>query len=143
MGKSSFAFAYYMDRQEEHVNIAYTTKEFYTEVWHFTIIYAQVTAADVALIMIPCDCHFTTAIAKGNRKAGDMQGQTRQHSRCINLLCVKQIAIGCNKLDCDTAGYKITRYEDVSNEMKSMSVKVGGRRKWSRARFLSCPSLAG
>ena len=63
-----------MDRQEEHVNIAYTTKEFYTEVWHFTIIYAQVTAADVALIMIPCDCHFTTAIAKGNRKAGDMQG---------------------------------------------------------------------
>ena len=105
-----------MDRQEEHVNIAHTTKEFYTEVWHFTIIYAQVTAADVALIMIPCDCHFTTAIAKGNRKAGDMQGQTRQHSRCINLLCVKQIAIGCNKLDCDTAGYKITRYEDVSKE---------------------------
>ena len=120
------------------------------KVWHFIIFYAQVTAADVALIMIPCDCHFTTAIAKGNRKAGDMQGQTRQHSRCINLLCVKQIAIGCNKLDCDTAGYKITRYEykitryeDVSNEMKSMSVKVGGRRKWSRARFLSCPSLAG
>ena len=27
-------------------------------------------------------------------------------------------------MDCDTAGYKITRYEDVSNEMKSMSVKI-------------------
>jgi len=25
--------------------------------------------------------------------------------RLINLLGVKQIAIGCNKMDCDTAGY--------------------------------------
>ena len=139
MGKSSFAFAFYMDRQEEEcergVNIAYTTKEFYSEEWHFTIIYAPVhrdfiknmitgSQADVALIMIPCDGNFTTAIAKGNHKSGDIQGQTCQHSRFINLLCVKQIAIGCNKMDCDTAGYKITRYEDVSNEMKSMSVKI-------------------
>ena len=139
LGKSSFAFAFYMDRQEEEcergVNIAYTTKEFYSEEWHFTIIYApghrdfikhMITGsqADVALMMIPCDGNFTTAIAKGNHKSGDIQGQTCQHSRFINLLCVKQIAIGCNKMDCDTVGYKIARYEDVSNEMKSMPVKI-------------------
>ena len=54
--------------------------------------------ADVSLIMVlPCDCNFTTASAKGNHKAGEIQGQTRQHSRLINLLDVKQIAIGCNK----------------------------------------------
>ena len=40
--------------------------------------------ADVALIMVlPCACNFTFAIAKGNHKAGEIQGQTRQHSRLI------------------------------------------------------------
>merc|ERR1712115_549586 len=57
-----------------------------------------------------------------------MDRQTRQHSRLINLLGVKQIAIGCNKMDCDTAGYKKSRYEEVSNEMKSMLVKVGWKK---------------
>jgi len=78
--------------------------------------------------MVPCDGNFTTAIAKGNHKAGEIQGQTRQHSRLINLLGVKQIAIGCNKMDCDTAGYKKARYEEVSNEMRSMLVKVGWKK---------------
>ena len=54
--------------------------------------------ADVALIMVPADGNFTTAIAKGNHKAGEIQGQTRQHSRLINLLGVKQICIGVNKI---------------------------------------------
>jgi hypothetical protein len=62
--------------------------------------------ADVALIMIPADGNFTTAIQKGNHKAGEIQGQTRQHSRLINLLGVKQIVIGVNKMDCDVAAYK-------------------------------------
>merc|ERR1712238_422850 len=55
--------------------------------------------ADVSMIMVPADGNFTTAIAKGNHKAGEIQGQTRQHSRLINLLGVKQIAIGVNKMD--------------------------------------------
>merc|ERR1711957_176992 len=70
----------------------------------------------------------TTAIAKGNHKAGEIQGQTRQHSRLINLLGVKQIAIGVNKMDCDTAGYKQSRYDEIANEMKSMLVKVGWKK---------------
>merc|ERR1712160_78543 len=61
----------------------------------------------------------------GNHKAGEIQGQTRQHSRLINLLGVKQIAIGVNKMDCDTAGYKQSRYDEIANEMKSMLVKDG------------------
>merc|ERR1712028_287815 len=39
-----------------------------------------------------------------------------------------QIVCGCNKMDCDTAGYKQARYEEVSNEMKSMLVKVGWKK---------------
>merc|ERR1712028_63496 len=115
LGKSSFAFAFYMDRQKEErergVTIACTTKEFFTDKWHYTIIDAPghrdfiknmitgASQADVALIMVPADGNFTTAIAKGNHKAGEIQGQTRQHSRLINLLGVKQICIGVNKMD--------------------------------------------
>merc|ERR1712060_287886 len=84
--------------------------------------------ADVALIMVPADGNFTTAIARGNHKAGEIQGQTRQHSRLINLLGVKQICIGVNKMDCDTAGYKKDRYDEIANEMKSMLIKVGWKK---------------
>ena len=42
LGKSSFAFAFYMDRQKEErergVTISCTTKEFFTDKWHYTII---------------------------------------------------------------------------------------------------------
>ena len=42
--------------------------------------------ADVCLLMVPADGNFTTAIQKGDHKAGEVQGQTRQHARLINLL---------------------------------------------------------
>merc|ERR1711904_151312 len=75
--------------------------------------------ADVALIMVPSDGNFTTAIARGNHKAGEIQGQTRQHARLINLLGVKQIVIGINKMD---------RYDEIQQEMSSMLVKVGWKK---------------
>merc|ERR1711865_1029652 len=125
---------------ERGVTIACTTKEFYTEKWHYKIIDAPghrdfiknmitgASQADVAMIMIPADGNFTTAIAKGNHKAGEIQGQTRQHSRLINLLGVKQICVGINKMDCDTAGYKQARYDEIMNEMKSTLIKVGWKK---------------
>ena len=54
--------------------------------------------ADVALLMIPADGNFTAAIAKGNHKAGEVQGQTRQHALLINLLGCKQLIVGVNKM---------------------------------------------
>merc|ERR1711862_480955 len=48
--------------------------------------------------------------------------------RLINLLGVKQIAIGVNKMDCDTWGYKQAQYDEIANEMKSMLVKVGWKK---------------
>merc|ERR1712227_336078 len=64
----------------------------------------------------------------GNHKAGEVQGQTRQHSRLINLLGVKQLIVGVNKMDCDVAGYKQARYEEIRDEMKNMLVKVGWKK---------------
>ena len=97
-----------MDRQKEErergVTIACTTKEFFTDKWHYTIIDAPghrdfikniitgASQADVALVMVlPCDCNFTTAIAKGNHKAGEFQGQTRQHSLLIKGTSLRDV----------------------------------------------------
>jgi elongation factor 1-alpha len=144
LGKGSFAFAFYMDRQKEErergVTISCTTKEFYTPKWHYTIIDAPghrdfiknmisgAAQADVALVMVPADGNFITAIQRGNHKAGEIQGQTRQHSRLINLLGVKQLIVGVNKMDCDTAGYKQARYDEISQEMINMLQKVGWKK---------------
>merc|ERR1712107_354487 len=35
---------------------------------------------------------------------------------------------GMGKMDCDTAGYKQERYDEISNEMKSMLIKVGWKK---------------
>jgi len=144
LGKSSFYFAFYMDNQKEErergVTISCTTKEFFTEKWHYTIIDAPghrdfiknmitgASQADVALLMVPADGNFTTSIAKGNHKAGEIQGQTRQHARLLNLLGVKQLLVGVNKMDCDTAGFRQERYEEIANEMKNMLEKVGWKK---------------
>jgi len=145
LGKSSFAFAFYMDRQKEErergVTISCTTKEFFTAKWHYTIIDAPghrdfiknmisgAAQADVSLLMVPADGNFTTAIQKGNHKAGEVQGQTRQHARLINLLGVKQLLCGVNKMDTEVAGpYSQTRYDEVGGEMKNMLVKVGWKK---------------
>ena len=145
LGKSSFAFAFFMDRQKEErergVTISCTTKEFFTEKWHYTIIDAPghrdfiknmisgAAQADVCLLMVPADGNFTTAIQKGNHKQGVVQGQTRQHARLINLLGVKQLLIGVNKMDAAIGGaYSQDRYKEIKDEMCNMLAKVGWKK---------------
>jgi elongation factor 1-alpha len=144
LGKGSFAFAFYMDRQKDErargVTIACTTKEFYTDRYHYTIIDAPghrdfiknmitgASQADVAVLMVPADGNFATSIAKGNHKTGEVQGQTRQHARLINLLGCRQIIVGVNKMDCDLAKYSKERYEEVRNEVQDCLIKVGWKK---------------
>jgi elongation factor 1-alpha len=146
LGKGSFAFAFYMDRQKDErergVTISVTTKEFFTNSYHYTVLDAPghrdfiknmitgASQADIALIMIPADGNFATSIAKGNHKAGEVQGQTRQHSLLINLLGIKQIIIGINKMDCDLAGYKEARYTEVKEEMANVLTRVGWKKEF-------------
>merc|ERR1711907_710350 len=134
IGKGSFAFAFYMDTQKDErdrgVTIKCTTKEFFTDQYHYSVIDAPghrdfiknmisgAAQADVGVLMVPADGNFTTAIQKGDHKQGIVQGQTRQHARLINLC-------GVNKMDADLALYKEERYNEIRDEMKSMLVKVG------------------
>ena len=149
LGKSSFAFAFYMDTQKEErargVTIACTTKEFYTPSYHYTIIDAPghrdfiknmitgASQADVGMLMVPADGNFAAAIAKGNHKASEVQGQTRQHARLLNLLGVKQLIIGINKMDSDTANYSEARYNEVRDEMVNMLSRVGWKPDFIKA----------
>merc|ERR1712078_776491 len=104
LGKGSFAFAFYMDTQKDErergVTIKCTTKEFFTDRYHYSVIDAPghrdfiknmisgAAQADVGVLMVPSDGNFTTA---------------RQNARLINLLGVKQLVVGVNKMDCDVA----------------------------------------
>ena len=51
-----------------------------------------------------------------------IQGQTRQHSKLINLLEMKQIYSCVNKMDCDTASSK-QKCDEISIKMKNMLIK--------------------
>jgi elongation factor 1-alpha len=147
LGKDSFAFAFYMDKSKEErargVTIACTTKEFYTDNYHYTIIDAPghrdfiknmisgASQADVALLMVPADGNFTAAIAKGNHKQGIVQGQTRQHARLINLLGVKQLIVGVNKMDIALGDkYGKGRFTEIKDEMINMLGRLGWKKKF-------------
>merc|ERR1711937_664991 len=141
IGKGSFAFAFYMDTQKDErergVTIKCTTKEFFTDKYHYSVIDAPghrdfiknmisaAAQADVGLLMVPSDGNFSIAIQKGDLKSAEIQGQTRANARLLNLLGVKQLLVGVNKMDTDVAGYKEVRYKEISEEMGHMLVKVG------------------
>ena len=78
-----------------------------------------------ALILMPADGNFTTAIAKGNRKAAEIKCQTRQHSELINLLDVELICV--NKMDYDTTDSMQEKCDEISNKVKNTSIKIAGK----------------
>jgi len=141
-GKGSFAFAYLMDKQKDErergVTISCTTKEFFTDKWHYTIIDAPghrdfiknmisgASQADIALLMVPASKgSFETSIQKGDHKTGKVQGQTRQHARLLKLLGVEQIIVGINKMDDPSVKYSESRYNEIKTEVSAMLTKIG------------------
>jgi elongation factor 1-alpha len=143
-GKSSFAFAYYMDtckeERERGVTIQCNTKEFYTPNYHYTIVDApghkdyiknMITgsgSADAALILVPAEKGgFEAAIAKADPKLGVDEGQTRQHARLLFLLGIEQIIVGVNKMDsCD---WSESRFTEIKDEFVKMITQIGFKPK--------------
>ena len=143
-GKSSFAFAYYMDKdkseRERGVTINCTTKEFYTDTYHYTIVDApghrdyvknMITGAgcaDVALLLVPAEMGgFETAIAKGDHSSGEVQGQTRQHAKLLGLLGIEKLIVGVNKMD--SCSWSEQRFNEIKEEMTKMITTAGFKPK--------------
>jgi elongation factor 1-alpha len=146
LGKESFMFAFFMDQSKDErargVTIACTTKEFFTESYHYTIIDAPghrdfiknmisgASQADVALLMVPSNKGgFETSIAKGNHKKGEVQGQTRQHARLCHLIGIEQMIVGINKMDDVSVQYSEDRYNEIKTEVDKMLTKIGFKTK--------------
>lgn len=146
-GKPSFAFAYYMDNQkaeqERGITIACNTKEFHTKRYHYTIIDApghrdfiknMITGssqADVALLLCPADGgSFIASIAKGDHKTGEVPGQTRNHARLLNLLGIRQLVVGINKMDSEVDGatYSEKRYQEIATEVRRILAQEGWKK---------------
>jgi len=140
MNRSSFAFAYYMDRskteRERGVTIDCTVKEFFTDSYHFTIVDApghrdyvknMITGAgcaDIALLLVPAEQGgFEAAIQKGDHAQNIVQGQTRQHARLLSLLGVEQLIVGVNKMD--ACGWSEDRFNEIKDEMSKMIQQAG------------------
>ncbi|CAB9507190.1 Elongation factor 1-alpha (Fragment) [Seminavis robusta] len=143
-GKASFGFAYYMDQGKEErergVTIQSTTKDFYTDKYHYTIVDAPghkdyiknmitgSSSADVGLLLVPAEKGgFEAAIAKADPKMGVEEGQTRQHARLLYLLGVEQIIVGVNKMD--SCGWSEERFEEIKAEFVKMLQLIGFKPK--------------
>ena len=155
-GKSSFAFAYFMDKdkaeRERGVTINCTTKEFYTDSYHYTIVDApghrdyvknMITGAgcaDVALLLVPAEAGgFETAVARGDHSTGEVQGQTRQHARLLGLLGIEKLIVGVNKMDsCD---WSEQRFNEIKEEMTKMIQQAGFKPK--QVPFIPYSGFAG
>ena len=155
-GKSSFAFAYFMDKdkteRERGVTINCTTKDFYTDSYHYTIVDApghrdyvknMITGAgcaDVALLLVPAESGgFETAIARGDHSTGEVQGQTRQHARLLGLLGIEKLIVGVNKMDsCD---WSEQRFNEIKEEMTKMIQQAGFKPK--QVPFIPFSGFAG
>ncbi len=155
-GKSSFAFAYYMDKdkteRERGVTINCTTKEFFTDSYHYTIVDApghrdyvknMITGAgcaDVALLLVPADAGgFETAIARGDHATGEVQGQTRQHARLLGLLGIEKLIVGVNKMD--SCNWSEQRFNEIKEEMTKMVAQAGFKPK--QVAFVPYSGFAG
>jgi elongation factor 1-alpha len=140
LGKQSFEFAFFMDQQKEErergVTISCTTKEFFTDNYHYTIIDAPghkdfiknmisgASQADVALLMVPATKgSFEISIQKQNLKEGIIQGQTRQHAKLCHLLGIEQLIVGINKMD--GANYSEERFLEIKEEVTKMLKNIG------------------
>lgn len=140
-GKSSFYYAYVTDtskqERERGVTIHCTTKEFFTDAYHYTVVDAPghrdfvknmisgASTVDCAVLMVPADGGFAVAVRKGDRKAKEIEGQSRQHALLLNLLGIKQLVVCVNKMDEGTVAYKQARFDEIKAEVCDMLVRIG------------------
>jgi len=134
LGKESFLFAFFMDKTADErrrgVTIVCTTREFFTDRYHYTIIDAPghrdfiknmitgTSQADVAVLVV--------AAGKGEFEAGiDNNGQTREHALLAFTLGVKQMIVAVNKMDSDSVMWSEERFKEIVDATTQFLKRIG------------------
>jgi len=132
MGKSSFTYAWILDKQkaerERGITIDISLAKFETSKYLLTIIDAPghrdfiknmitgTAQADVALLIVSAGVgEFEAGIAKG--------GQTREHALLAFTLGVKQLIVAVNKMD--EVNFSEDRFNEIKNEVSGFLKKIG------------------
>jgi elongation factor 1-alpha len=132
LGKSSFKFAFIMDKlkseRERGITIDISLWQFETPKLHFTIIDAPghrdfiknmitgTSQADCAMLVIDS----TT----GGFEAG-LAGQTKEHALLAFTLGVKQMIVAVNKMDDKTVGFSQARFNEIKENTVDFLKKIG------------------
>ncbi len=141
-GKSTFAFAYYLDQRDDErargITIDCATKEFFTKTKHYSVVDAPghkdfiknmvngASTADVAILMVPAELGgFEKAIASLNREEGQVEGQTRQHAQLCNLIGIRQLIVCVNKMDDPSVNFSEARFNEIKDEVCRMLAQAG------------------
>ncbi|KAL4478026.1 hypothetical protein ABPG72_013465 [Tetrahymena utriculariae] len=133
-GKSSFGFAYVMDRTKAErsrgITIDVTMLKFNTTKYNYTIIdtpghkdfvknmITGTAQADVGILIVTAE--------KGGFEAGFCQGgQTKEHVLLAYTLGLRQIIVCVNKMDDKLVNFSEERFENIKSEVSLYLSKVG------------------
>ena len=126
-GKSTFEFAWVMDRLKEErergVTIDVAHKEFQSNKYYITIIDAP-GHRDFVKNMITGTSQADAAILVVSAKEG-VQEQTREHIFLARALGVPQMVVAVNKMDATTPPYSQEAYNNVKAEVEKLLKSVG------------------
>ena len=130
LGKDSFAFAFYMDTQKEEqergITISCTTKEFFTEKYHYTIVdcpghrdfipnmITGAAQADFAILVIDTD-NFESSFVGG--------GQTKEHAYIVRSFGVHKLIVAMNKMD--RIGWNVEKFINIKHRLTTYLTKIG------------------
>ncbi len=125
--KPTFEFAFLMDslkeERERGITIDIAHREFQTNKYYFTIIDAP-GHRDFVKNMITGASQSDAAVLICSAKEG-LQAQTREHAILANVLGIKQIIIGINKMD--AVDFSQQKYEDTKKIMGDLLKTLGYR----------------
>jgi elongation factor 1-alpha len=125
--KPTFEFAFVMDslkeERERGITIDIAHRDFQTPKYYFTIIDAP-GHRDFVKNMITGASQSDAAVLVVSAKEG-IQMQTREHAILANVLGIKQVIVGINKMD--SVGYEQAKYEETKKNVQELLKTLGYR----------------